>query len=74
MFLLRKILFFYNFPLKKVLSTPFCIETPIAAINPTPAETEKYVCVKNNAKIPPIIVTGIGDIATKTYLFSLKIE
>ena len=50
--------------------TPFWIETPIAAIKPTPADIEKYVLVKNNASMHPESVTRIVDIAIRTsFLF-----
>ncbi len=40
---------------------PFCIDTPIAAINPTPADIEKYVPVKKSENIHPVKATIIED-------------
>jgi dipeptidase D len=39
---------------------PFWIETPIAAINPTPAEILNGISRNHNATIPPIADNGIA--------------
>jgi hypothetical protein len=39
--------------MNSIMMTPVCTETPNSARKPTADETEKFVCVRNNASGPP---------------------